>query len=168
VIIDDLFGANLLSNLGTRWEGVSDEVMGGLSKVSINSIVIEDKNCLRLSGQVCLDNNGGFIQAALNLDARSGTIDASKFTGIFLVARGNDEKYSVHIRTPDNTRAWQSYRSHFIASSVWNVVELPFSEFIPHRLTEPLDVMRLRRIGIVAIGRKFYANLTICKIGFYQ
>jgi hypothetical protein len=157
-----------MSNLGTRWQGVSDEVMGGVSKASIVSSVVEDRSCMVLSGQVSLENNGGFIQAALNLDPGNGIFDASHYSGIHLVVRGNEEQYSVHIRTPDNTRSWQSYRSHFFSSTDWTNIELPFSSFTPHRLTKPLDITGLRRIGVVAIGRAFYADLAVSEISFYR
>ena len=65
---------------------------------------------MQLSGDVRLENNGGFIQAALDLTSVGDTFDASAFTGIRLVARGNNEQYSVHLRTPDNVQPWQSYR----------------------------------------------------------
>jgi hypothetical protein len=168
MIIDNFSQQNLRSNLGTYWRAVSDEVMGGISKANIVSDVFDSRICMRLSGHVCLDNNGGFIQAALNLDSSGKVFDASDYTGIRLVVRGNEEQYSVHIRTPDNKRSWQSYRSHFFSSMDWSVIKLPFSDFSPHRLSDPLDISRLRRIGIVAIGKAFYADMAVCEISLYR
>jgi hypothetical protein len=82
--------------------------------------------------------------------------------------KGNDEKFSVHLRTPDNVRPWQSYRAHFTGGRNWDTIELPFAAFTPHRLQAPLDVTRLRRIGIVAIGRAFYADLAVAELSFTQ
>jgi hypothetical protein len=37
-----------------------------------------------------------------------------------------------------------------------------------HRVTEPLDVRHLRRIGLVAIGRVFHADLAVAGIHLYD
>ena len=76
------------------------------------------------------------------------------------------ERDPVHLRTPDNVRSWQSYRAHFTAGADWETIHLPFRDFTPHRLDVPLDTTRLRRIGLVAIGRAFHADLAVCEIGF--
>ena len=84
-----------------------------------------------------------------------------------IVVRGNDEKYSVHLRTPDNVRPWQSYRAHFTAGPNWETYDLPFEAFVPYRLGAALDKTRLRRIGLVAIGRPFYAELSVSQLGLF-
>ncbi|MDH3229049.1 MAG: CIA30 family protein [Alphaproteobacteria bacterium] len=166
MLIDDFTQNNLVSSLGTPWRGVSDRVMGGISEASVVRDVIDGRPCLRLCGEVRLENNGGFIQAALDLSASGDTLDASEYNGLRLVARGNGERYSVHLRTPDTVRPWQSYRAHFTAGPEWEVTNLPFAAFMPHRLDAALDIARLRRIGLVAIGRAFFADLAVCELGF--
>ena len=168
MLIDDFTDQNLLSKLGTQWRGVSDKVMGGISEASISRDVIDGRPSLRITGDVRLENNGGFIQAALDLTSSGSAIDASVFNGIRILVRGNDEKYSVHLRTPDNVRPWQSYRAQFTAGSVWEAIDLPFKKFVPHRLEAPLDTTQLRRIGLVAIGRAFFADLAVSEITFYN
>ena len=168
MLIDDFSDPTLRSKFGPTWRGVSDTVMGGLSKASISHEVTDGENCLRLTGDVRLENNGGFIQAALNLATESGNLDASDFTGIRLVAKGNGQQYSLHLRTADNSRPWQSYRAHFLAQPDVQTFKLPFSDFEPHRIAEPLDVTKLRRLGIAAIGRQFEADLQVCRIDFYK
>ncbi|MFT5176896.1 MAG: hypothetical protein ACI8W7_005096 [Gammaproteobacteria bacterium] len=167
MLIDDFSDRDLVSKLGTQWRGVSDQVMGGVSIASISRDNVEGRSCLRLSGDVRLENNGGFIQAALDLSPGNDTFDATDYTGVRLIVRGNDEQYSVHLRTPDNVRPWQSYRAHFIATREWANIDLPFTAFLPYRLDAALDIARLRRIGLVAIGRAFQADLTVCQIAFY-
>ncbi len=168
MLIDDFTSQGLVSKLGTQWRGVSDQVMGGISVASVGREIVEGRSCLRLSGDVRLENNGGFIQAALDLTSVGDTFDASGFTGIRLVARGNNEQYSVHLRTPDNVQPWQSYRAQFMAKPDWATIDLPFATFLPYRLDAPLDIIRLRRIGLVAIGRAFRADLAVCRIEFYR
>jgi hypothetical protein len=167
MLIDDFSSQDLTSSLGTKWHGISDSVMGGISKVNVTHSLIGKRPSLVLNGDVLLENNGGFIQAVLNLAMAEGVIDASTFSGIRLVVRGNFEQYSIHLRTPDNIRSWQSYRAQFTAPPSWKTIDLPFSVFTPHRLDIPIDTKRLRRIGIVAIGRAFYADLAVAKVSFF-
>ena len=117
MLIDDFTDEGLVSKLGTQWRGVSDQVMGGISETTISHGVIDSRPCLRMTGDVRLDNNGGFIQAALDLTYRGETLDASGYSGVSIIVRGNGEKYSVHLRTLDNVRPWQSYRAHFTVES---------------------------------------------------
>ena len=168
MLIDDFSKTNLTSCLGPTWIGVSDQVMGGNSEARIEKTIVKFRRCLRLTGDVRLENNGGFIQAALSLSTRDTVLDASMFSGIRITAYGNDEEYSMHLRTKDNTRPWQSYRSHFVAKPVWATIELPFKDFLPHRLETELNTKILRRIGVVAIGRPFSADLAISSLAFYN
>jgi len=168
MLIDDFTDQGLVSKLGTRWRGVSDQVMGGISEAAVLHEVINDRPSLRLTGDVRLENDGGFIQAALDLTPSGETLDGSDFTGVRITVRGNGEKYSVHLRTMDNVRPWQSYRAHFTAGPEWETIDLPFENFVPYRLEAALDRRRLRRIGLVAIGRAFHADLAVSKLAFYQ
>ena len=168
MLIDDFSDETFISKLGPRWRGVSDQVMGGISRASVAHDVIDGRACLRLTGHVRLENDGGFIQAALDLAPPGDTLDASGYTGVRLAVRGNGEQYSIHMRTPDNVRPWQSYRAHFAAGPAWETIDLPFASFAPYRLDAPLDIARLRRIGLVAIGRAFHADLAVSELAFYR
>ena len=168
MLIDDFSDKTLVSRLGTRWRGVSDQVMGGISQAEVVHAVFDGRPCLRLTGDVRLENNGGFIQAALGLSLTGGTLDASGYEGVRLVIRGNGERYGVHLRTPDNRHPWQSYRARFTAGADWQTIELPFTVFEPYRLDKPLDTARLRRIGLVALGRIFHVDLAISELGLYR
>jgi hypothetical protein len=167
MLIDDFSRKDLVSNLGTQWRCVSDKVMGGISEASVTRDIRDGHSCMHLAGHVSLENEGGFVQASLDLAQEKDGLNASAYAGICLVARGNGEKYSVHLRTPDNDRPWQSYRAHFTAGSLWQRHYLPFSDFAAHRIDVGLDVTRLRRIGLVAIGRTFDANLALSELRFY-
>jgi len=168
MLIDDFTGDGLVTELGTRWRGVSDQVMGGISKAKVSQSMVDGRSCLRMTGDVRLENDGGFIQVALDMAPSGETIDASAFTGVRIIVRGNGEKYSVHLRTLDNVRPWQSYRTHFTGGPDWETIDLPFETFVPYRLEAHLDTRRLRRIGLVAIGRAFYADLAVSELGFYR
>lgn len=168
MLIDDLSRDDLVSALGTTWRGVSDRVMGGVSQATLGLEQCLGRRCLRLSGDVRLDNNGGFIQMALDLRPGGGHLDATGYGGLRVTVYGNGEGYSIHLRTTDGTRPWQSYRAHFEAPPRWREVRIPFEEFSPHRIDAPLDLSCLRRIGIVAIGRAFPADLCLAEIAFYS
>ena len=120
-----------------------------------------------MQGTVSLENNGGFIQIALDLASDGRIVDATGLSGIAIDVLGNGENYGCHLRTPDLTRPWQSYRQDFVTEPSWKEVLLPFGSFSPHRTDIPLDIARLRRLGIVAIGRAFDADLSIGGIRFY-
>lgn len=168
MLIDDFSRTDLVSALGTEWRGVSDRVMGGVSLESVSRTSADGRAALHLQGDVRLENNGGFIQAALDLASGDSILNASAYRGIRLMVRGNGETYSVHLRTTDNTRPWQSYRAEFTAVEEWQSIDLPFAEFTPYRLDAPLDTARLRRLGLVAIGRAFSASLMVSSITLYR
>ena len=167
MIIDDRSQATTMSSVGTKWRGFSDRVMGGISEETVSLEETQGRRCIRLSGDVKLDNNGGFIQMALDLSPE-GFLDASKYTGLRLLVRGNGETYGIHLRTMDTKLPWQSYRARFAAEDHWHEIHLPFTDFAPYRLKAPLDTSHLRRLGVVAIGRAFNADVCVAEIGLYR
>jgi len=166
-VIDALDQPHPAATLGTSWELVSDRVMGGVSSGTLRRETVDGRTALRLTGTVSLDNNGGFVQVALDLDRDRGTVDARPWTGLELDVYGNGERYNLHLRTADVVRPWQSYRSEFTAEPQWRTIRLPFASFEAHRIDRPLDAGRLRRIGFVAIGRAFSADIAIAGVRFY-
>jgi hypothetical protein len=135
--------------------------MGGISKGVMGREVVAGRAAIRVRGDVSLENNGGFVQAALDLSPTAHAVDASGWDGIAIDVFGNGEDYGVHLRTDYLARPWQSYRRNFTASADWRTVVLRFSAFAPYRTDVPLDTRRLRRIGLVAIGRAFRCDFAI-------
>jgi len=166
-ILDDLRNPHPQAATGTRWELVTDGVMGGVSRGSLVRTEIDGRPALRMTGDVRLENDGGFVQMALDLAPDGSGIDARGFEGLMLDVLGNGESYNLHLRTADVARPWQSYRHGFTAPPRWTTVALPFAGFTPHRLDAPLDLSTLRRIGIVAIGRAFAADVAIAGLRFF-
>lgn len=166
-IIDDLSRDAPLTTLGTRWQVVTDQVMGGVSRGTLSRETVAGRPAMRMRGEVSLENNGGFVQMALDLATDSAAIDVSEWLGIELDVFGTGEEYSAHLRTLDLTRPWQSYRQGFFAPPSWQTIQLPFSGFSPHRTDISFDLRRLRRLGLVAIGRAFSADLSIGGIRFF-
>jgi hypothetical protein len=166
-VIDDLSREFPEAANGARWELLSDRVMGGVSSGSLRREMVRGRNAIRLQGDVSLENNGGFIQMALDLSPDGRSIDGRGFSGLEIEVSGNGEAYGLHLRTEDLLRPWQSYRQTFNADEQWRVIALPFSAFHAHRTDAPLDLAKLRRIGLVAIGRAFRADLAVSAVRFF-
>lgn len=167
-LIDDMAAPQPVAATGARWEALSDRVMGGVSTPVMTRETVAGRPAQRLTGRVRLENNGGFLQMALDLDPGRRPVDASDWRGLRLSALGNGETYGLHLRTTDIARPWQSYRASFTAGPAWRTLYLPFESFAPHRIDAPLAVTRLTRLGLVAIGRAFDADLALSWIGFYR
>lgn len=151
-----------MQTFSPRWQLVSDQVMGGVSAGQLSTVNTPDGPVYRLTGKVSLDNNGGFIQMAA--DINPPPTDA---TGLMLDISGNGEEYNLHLRTSDLDRPWQSYRASFIAGIERQEIRLPFVAFQPHRTEAPFSPANVRRIGIVAIGREFDADVRVYGVAWY-
>ena len=90
----------------TQWKFISDNVMGGVSTGSINYEVKEDNSSAYLSGNVSTKNNGGFIQIRRSLK----DVDLSRAKYIKIIAKGNNQKYFLHLRTSGTILPWQYYQ----------------------------------------------------------
>ena len=167
-IIDDLSRDPPLSTIGTRWQLFTDRVMGGVSNGTMVREVVAGRPAIRMRGDVSLENNGGFVQISLDLAPDGRAVDVSAWSGLELDVFGNGEEYSVHLRTSDLTRPWQSYRQSFRADPQWRTAQFRFQEFAPYRTDVPLNTHRLRRIGVVAIGRAFSADLAVGGVRFIK
>ncbi len=169
-LIDDFSRPDGLSALGTPWRAVTDQVMGGRSEATLSRQNVDGRPALCLGGEVSLANNGGFVQAILDLIPLQGSIgglDAGAFSGVRLVVRGNGERYNLHLKSTATLLPWQSYRATFIADPQWREVRVPFETFEPHRLVQRLDTRRLTKLGILGIGRDFRAEVCLAEVGFY-
>jgi hypothetical protein len=166
LVIDDLSEEFPKATIGTRWELLSDRVMGGVSTGRMTRDVISGRAAVRMQGEVSLENNGGFIQMALDLDPSGAAVDCSRFEGLEIEVSGNGESYGLHLRTADLNRPWQSYRQAFRAEPVWRTIRLDFTGFAAHRTDAPFAPGRIRRLGLVAIGRAFKADLALSAIRF--
>ena len=166
-VIDDLSGRFPEATNGARWELLSDRVMGGVSAGRLSLEPVAGRMAIRLQGDVSLENNGGFIQMALDLDPMGGSVDCRGYEGLEIEVSGNGETYGLHLRTADLGRPWQSYRQAFSAPPDWETIRLPFAKFLPHRTDVAFAPGRIRRLGLVAIGRAFRADLALSAIRFF-
>lgn len=166
-IIDDRSSGNLKSCLGPEWRLITDKVMGGVSRGELGLDHYKGRDCLRMKGDVSTANNGGFLQIALSL-TDAGDFDASAYAGIVIEVAGNDNFYNIHLRTSELVFPWQSYRSSFTATDDWQSIRIPFSAFVNYKTAQPFRADRLKRIGLVGIGRDFKAELYLASLRFYR
>ncbi len=155
-----------LAENGEHWRLFTDRVMGGVSSGQLTADEVSGRACLRMRGDVSLENNGGFVQVALDLGADLPP-RLPGYAGIALDVYGNGERYNLHLRTEGMRYPWQSYRASFEAGPAWQTVKLPFAAFEPHRIDSALDIAQIRRMGLVAIGRAFAADLCVARVAFY-
>lgn len=166
-ILDDLSREHPETTIGTRWQLLSDAVMGGVSAGRMSRSQYAGRPAIRMQGEVSLENNGGFLQIAMDLAPDGGTLDVSCFAGIAIAVAGNGQDYGLHLRTSELARPWQSYRTSFVATPEWQEILCPFASFVPHRTETPLNLRLLRRLGVVAIGRAFAADVAVGGLRLY-
>ena len=166
-IIDDLSDSPPHSAIGTDWQLFTDQVMGGVSRGSMIRKVIGRRPAIHMGGDVSLENNGGFIQISLDLAPAGDVLDAANWNGVEIDVCGKACEYELRLRTSDLPQRWQSYRQAFTVETSWKTIKLPFDQFVPHRTEHPLNIQRLRRLGLVAIGRAFTVDLALGGIRFF-
>jgi len=164
-VLDDRGTGNTASTIGPAWRFFSDGVMGGVSTGAMTTETVNGRAALCLRGQVRLENNGGFVQMALELPALPG---GASWRGVELDVLGNGRRYGVHLRTRGMMAPWQAYRASFEARPEWHTVRLPFDDFDPYRTSKTLEPASIRRIGIVAIGERFEAEVCIARLSLYR
>jgi hypothetical protein len=155
-------------DLDPDWTYVADTVMGGVSRGGLTREDVEGRPATRLTGRVSLDNDGGFLQIAADLGPDGRPVDLSAWTGLEVDVLGNGESYELRLRTTDLTRPWQSYRAPFVAPPTWTTIRLPLAALEAHRTDAPFDPTAVRRVGLLAIGRAFDADLAVAALRLYR
>ena len=74
---------------------ISDRVMGGISQGTMRREAVDGRPALRIEGDVSLENNGGFLQIALDLARGGRTVDAGGWIWIETDALGNGKRVSL-------------------------------------------------------------------------
>jgi hypothetical protein len=158
-LIDDRNGPS-----PAAWRFFTDGVMGGVSSGRMAAGTVAGRQTLCLRGEVRLDNNGGFLQMALELPAPP----AAHWRGIELDVLGNGRRYGLHLRTSGMALPWQAWRASFTAAPVWHTVQLPFSDFTPYRTGGRLEAPAVRRIGILALGEAMTAEVCVARLAWLR
>ncbi len=129
------------------WHTENDVVMGGVSKSQITHVTeTEPEGAARFSGEVSMENDGGFAQILYD----QSTPDLTGFQGVELFVKGDDQTYELRFET-DAKRV--SYAQSFVAKSEWLRVQLPFADFSATHHGNPVpDAPKLNLAAVRTVG----------------
>jgi uncharacterized surface protein with fasciclin (FAS1) repeats len=147
--------SNLEFNSGTKgWQTVLDGVMGGLST---GRIAAGDGGTLRFTGELSLENNGGFsqIRTAVTGDDFEGA------TGLRLRVKGDGRTYQCDIRSSRLRLMAGGYQRNFATKAgEWIEVEIPFDQCVANsfgqrvRNAPALDAATIESVGVTLADKK--------------
>ncbi|MCD1647394.1 CIA30 family protein [Marinobacter adhaerens] len=137
-----------------EWDSLGDQVMGGQSD---GALVHSAGGVGLFQGTVRLDNGGGFASVKADLPE---PVDASQWTGIELLAKGDGKTYKIGLRNSTNRRTIVYQHAFTPGTEEWSRIRLPFSEFIPtwrgKTLTDEvaLNLSHLASVSLFVSGRQ--------------
>ena len=136
------------------WYTVNDDVMGGVSTSFVSTDL--DKQRLTFSGNLSLENNGGFA----SIRSQYADYDLSQYDGIALRVRGDGNVYRLRIRT-EETGSAISYTAWFeTQAGSWQDVYIPFSKMLPLyrgvivKSAGPIDPASIRSFGLMLADKQ--------------
>jgi uncharacterized surface protein with fasciclin (FAS1) repeats len=140
---------------GTQgWQTVLDGVMGGLSTGRIEA---GDGGTMRFSGELSLENNGGFSQARTSVP--EGLFAGAR--GLVLRVKGDGRTYQFDLRSSQLRLMAGGYQRRFeTVAGEWAEIELPFGDFVANsfgqrvRNAPELDPAAIESVGITLADKK--------------
>ena len=105
-----------------KWRIVNDGVMGGLSS---SRAIINNDNKIVFSGNVSLENNGGF--ASLRSSVKDYTFE--NFSGIEIKIKGDGKRYSISMKETSYFNGYFFTSSFETKKDEWIVVQITFNQF---------------------------------------
>lgn len=147
----ELFPENYLLNASLmktekRWRIVNDDVMGGLSS---SKAIVQD-NKIVFTGNVSLENNGGF--ASLRSPVKDYNFE--EFSGIEIKIKGDGKRYSVSMKETTYFSGY-FYTSTFETKiGEWIIVRIPFDQFKLYYFgseTNPSKIIPLNNIKEISL-----------------
>jgi uncharacterized surface protein with fasciclin (FAS1) repeats len=147
--------ANLEFDNGTKgWQTVLDGVMGGRST---GAIADGDDGTMLFSGELSLENNGGFSQVRTAVP--EGTFAGS--TGLRLRVKGDGRTYQCDIRSSRLRLMAGGYQRVFeTKAGEWTEVTIPFDQCVANsfgqrlRNAPALDPASIESVGITLADKK--------------
>ncbi|TYC63861.1 CIA30 family protein [Marinobacter sp. BW6] len=137
-----------------EWFSLGDQVMGGQSD---GALVPSEEGVGLFHGTVRLDNGGGFASVKADLPE---PVDATQWTGIELLAKGDGKTYKIGLRNSANRRSIVYQHAFTPDTEEWSRIRLPFSGFIPtwrgKTLTDEaaLNLSYLASVSLFVSGRQ--------------
>ena len=168
LLLDD-FQTPGISVIGTKWEGFTDRVMGGLTQMLSTWKTQDNQSFLRLEGRVRTENNGGFLQMRMDAAPGGKALDARPWAGVRIVVRGAEGRYAIHLRTAQNWFPWNFYAAPLAVTDTWTEVRLPFTTFKgDYGASGSPELRTLKSVAVVAIGKAFDAQIDVKELGLYR
>ena len=140
------------------WQGVTDQVMGGLSNLAIR----HSDGVFYMSGNVSTDNNGGFVRLSNRIN-----INSNDFKGIKFKAKGNNETYEIHVTLKGlKIPPWSYFSQAFDVNDDWQEYEIFFKDEKRSSgfSAAPMKAKNIRDLSIAGYGRDFKVDLAIKEI----
>ncbi|MCF7676311.1 MAG: CIA30 family protein [Akkermansiaceae bacterium] len=127
------------------WTSVNDGVMGGVSKGGFKRT---EQGTLLFSGELSLENNGGFA----SVRTKPGKFELSGTTAIVVKARGDGRTYWLDLRTAGQMGA-TSYRAYLpTTAGEWQETRIPFADFKPQAFGRALPFKAINPAAVASIG----------------
>lgn len=138
----------------SNWLLLSDRIMGGRT---ISTIAYTD-NSVVLSGNISLENYGGFAAVRTNFNQ----VDLSGYKGVKIRFRSTAQKFAF---TLEDSRNWTqpNYKGKFTSKKdgVWQEATLFFKDFYEYQIGEPTgrkmpleSLKNIVRLGFMTIDKK--------------
>lgn len=137
-----------------EWDSLGDQVMGGRSD---GTLIHSEEGVGLFHGTVRLDNGGGFASVKADLPE---PVDASQWTGIEFLAKGDGKTYKIGLRNSTNRRSIVYQQAFTPGTDEWSRIRLPFSDFTPtwrgKTLTDEaaLNLSHLASVSLFVSGRQ--------------
>ena len=135
------------------WSVQNDTVMGGVSESSSTWV----NKQLVFSGNLSLENNGGFVSCFGPVDEKLATVIGGA-TSLYLRATGDGKTYLFQLRGNDGTNYVQRFTSTAEEDQVY---ALPLSQFtsVDWRLTEiadapPIETNNIYQMGLYLVDKQ--------------
>ena len=139
-----------------NWRVVNDDVMGGISKSQVYENL---EGHIEFSGNVSIDNNGGFDSLRYNC----GKITVENNTKIILKIKGDGKKYQLRIRA--SNKDYFSYTSTFKTSGEWEEISIKLDMMYPSFRGTRLNMENFSQKAIeqisILIGNKKNENFKL-------
>lgn len=137
---------------GQRWTAINDDVMGGVSQ---SWMELTPAATGLFSGQLSLENNGGFASIRRRDDyGLKGSI------GIMMKVKGDGRSYQFRVKMDDQFDG-TAYRTIFTTdTALWQTITLPFAGFCASfrgkRLADApvLRPEKIRQIGFLLADKQ--------------
>ena len=127
------------------WTSVNDGVMGGISKGGFKRT---DQGTMLFSGELSLENNGGF--ASVRTQPRD--LNLSGMSSIIVNVRGDGRTYWLDLRVKGQMGA-SSYRAYLpTTAGVWQETRIPLADFKPQAFGRELPFKAINPAELASLG----------------